>query len=763
MRARPVPLLASVFAAAAAAAAFVVTQLPREGAVSRFAQPAPSSAPAETSPPLEPAATVADGQIEVRATAGGEPQVGADVRLYLAPDGATSTWRRAGEARTGPGGLARLAARTGEYLVAVRAPGLAPGRTEVVRTPGEAVSRAEVELEEAAALTGRARGAGGGPVAGAQVRAVPIVSRWPGFGAPSAPPEETSVAETGAAGAFRIEGLSPGSWTVTVEAPATHPVSLPRVAVPGEPLDVALEPVGAVEGIVLRADGRPGAGAFVRGASLDHGAAVRAGADGRFRLAAPAGSYVLHASLGDGLAAAAGPIALAAGETVRDTIVRLGPAAALHGEVLRRDGAPASGAEVALFPHGTREIAARAVAAADGRFAVRGLPPGAYDVRAVALGASPARLAGVTLAAGATFPLRISLPGTGTIDGTVRDPRARPLAGVRVRAVHRGEALAPARAVEARTDFEGRFHLEAVDVGSTEVVARVEGVHLGATRAVRVEEGRAIRADLLLPDAGTIAGRVRVDGRSPPAGTTVVAVALRGGAGSLQVARAAADANGNYQLALPAGEYRVHAAPGDAAAPDLRVKPAFVRVEPRAIARLDIALAPARHEEGVEIIVLEPGGAPAPGAILTLGRPDDGRIALATAAGDDGRVVIAGAMGLSGQRVAIRARSGGRTGSATVVMPATGTIRVPLSPSAAVEGLVRGGHVSGFTLEISSQPAAGAWRTLDVHRFAGDRFALGDLPSEPLRLAVRADDGRRGAAEVRLDPGERRVIQIALR
>jgi hypothetical protein len=760
MRARPVPILAAVFVAAAAAAAFVVTQLPREGALSRTA-PVPSAAPGEKSPPIEPPATAADGEIEVHATAGGEPQLGADVAVYLAPDAAAG-WRRAGEARTGPGGLARVPARPGAYLVVVRAPGLAPGRTELVRTQGEGPSRAEVELEPAAAVRGRARTPGGAPVAGARVRAVPIVSRWPGFDQPSAPPEETGVTATDAAGAFQLEGLSPGSWAVTVDAPGTHPVSLPRVPVPGEPLDVTLEPLGAVEGIVLQPDGRPAAGALVRGASADHGAEDRAGADGRFRLAAPPGSYVVQASLGEGFAATAGSMSLAAGETVRDTVVRLGPAATVSGEVVRRDGAPASGAEVALFLHRTREIAARAVAAADGRFTVRGLSPGAYDIRAIAPRASPARLEGVTLAAGATFPLRIALPGTGTVEGTVRDPRGRPLAGVRVRAVYRGEPLVPARPVEARTDFEGRFRLEAVDVGSAEIVARVEGVHLGWTQAVHVPEGREIRADLVLPDAGAIGGRVRVESRAPPPGTTVVAVALRGGIGSLQVARAPTDANGNYQLALPAGDYRVHAAPGQAG-PDLRATPAFVRVEPRIIARLDIALAPPRPEESVEIVVLEPGGAPAPGAIVTLGRPDDGRIALATAAGDDGRVAIAGAMGLAGQRVAIRARSGGRTGSTTVVMPTTGTIRVPLSPSASVEGVVRGARVSGFTLEISSQPAAGGWRTLDVHRFTGDRFELGDLPSEPLRLAVRADDGRRGAAEVRLDPGERRVVVIALR
>jgi hypothetical protein len=64
---------------------------------------------------------------------------------------------------------------------------------------------------------------------------------------------------------------------------------------------------------------------------------------------------------------------------------------------------------------------------------------------------------------------------------------------------------------------------------------------------------------------------------------------------------------------------------------------------------------------------------------------------------------------------------------------------------------------------VSSQPAAGSWRTVDVHRFAGDRFELADLPAEPLRLSVRAADGRRGAAEVRLAPGERRSVEIALR
>ncbi len=761
MRVRPVLLLAGVFGVAAATAAFVVSQMPREGDVSAPLPALTAAAPSKISPALEPAATAADGAVEVRVTSGGEPLGGAEVRLYAAPAAEDAPWRRAGEARSAPDGRARLPARRGAYLVAARAPGLAPGRAELVRTVDEQVSVAEVALEPATALEGKVVGPGGGPVSGARVVAIPLVSRWPSFAPPSAPPEETAVALADAAvGTFRIDGLAPGRWGLSVDAPGYHPVLLPCVAVPEEALAIVIEPLGALTGTILDAASRPAPGVLVRAASPDHGATGRSGADGRFTLAAPTGSYVVSAALEGRAGAAPTPVALAAGSTVRGLEVRLGPAATLDGRIVRAGGAPAAGAEVALFAHGTSEMAARVVAGADGRFAVPGLAPGAYDLRAVAVGTSPARLDGVTLTPGARFPLRIALPGTGAAEGTVRDLSGRALAGVRVRAVQHGGG---ATLVETRTDFEGRFRLEHLAVGRAEIGARLEAVLLGTVGAVEVAEGLASRIDLLLPEAGIMAGRVTAGGRAPPAGTTVVAVAMKGGAGTLQVARAVADRTGNYRLALPSGEYRVHAAPGGAPATDLRVVPAFARVEPGRTALLDVAVAPASREQGIEILVLEPGGAPCPGAIVTLARPDDGKIALATSTGDDGRVAIGSRMGLAGQQVTIRARSGGRTGSETVALPAGGTIAVRLAPGGAVEGVVRGARAFAFTLEVASQPAAGGWRTLDVRRFAGERFDLGDLPPEPLRLTVRSDDGRRGVAEVRVGPGERHAVEIALR
>jgi hypothetical protein len=760
MRVRPLLVIAGIFGAAALTTVFVVSQLPREGQVSAPPRGAAAAVAPETTPPLEPPAGPGDGVLEVRVTAGGEPQTGVAVRAY-ASDPALG-WRRAGEARTAGDGTARLLARTGAYLVAARGAGLAPARAEAVRHAGEDATRVEMILEPAATLEGRVTERGGGGVVGARVRVVPVPSRFPGFAPPSAPVEETALAETGPAGSFRVDGLAPGTYAVSVDAAGYHPV-LRRAPVPGEALTVVMEPLGRVAGTVLL-DGRPGAGATVRAASADHGATATAGPDGRFALSAPAGSYRLHAVLGD-RAAAAGPVAVAAGATASPVELTLGPAATLEGEVvLAATGKAVAGAEVALFPHETGEVSARARADAAGRFRLAGLPPDAFDVRAIAPGTSPGLASAVTLAPGGRFPLRLALAGTGSAEGTVKDLAGRPLAGVRVRAVQRGDGLAGAAPLEARTGFDGSWRIEAIEVGRVELLARQDGVAIGASRAVHVAEGRASRVDLFLPEAGVLAGRVRAGQKPPPAGTVVVAVPMRAGLGSLQVSRAPADASGNYRLALPAGEYRVHAAPGDAARTDLRVVPAFARVAGGGTASLDLALASPASEEGVEILVLEPGGAPSPGAIVTLSRSDDAAVAFATSAGEDGRVALGSRMGVAGRRVAIRARNGGRSGAVTVDLPASGTVPVTLSPGGAVQGrvLAAGRALSGFTLEVASQPSPAAWRTVDVHRFAGDRFELGDLPAEPLRLVVRADDGRHGQAELSVGPGEVRAVEIAL-
>jgi hypothetical protein len=384
-------------------------------------------------------------------------------------------------------------------------------------------------------------------------------------------------------------------------------------------------------------------------------------------------------------------------------------------------------------------------------------------VIALAPGATPARAEGVTLAPGTRFPLRLELRALGAIEGTVTDAADQPLAGARVRVVSRGDGMDGAVPLEARTDFGGRYRLERIEAGRAELVAVQVGAALGDARAVLVAPSATSRADFFVPAAGVLEGRL-ARAAGGPLGAAVVAVPIRRGLAGAQVARALPDANGFFRLALPAGEYRVHAAPAERSGAEPRAAPAFVRVEPGRTAHLELAAAAPGSEGGPEVLVLEPGGAPSARAEVALSRPDDARIALAAAAGDDGRLPLGRDAGLAGRAVAIRARNGGRSGSFTGPLPASGTITLRLTPGGALTGVVRadGGPVRRFTLEVASQPTREGWRTLDVRRFAGDRFELGDLPAEPLRLLVRTDDGRRGRAELRLGPGEVRTLEIAL-
>jgi len=268
---------------------------------------------------------------------------------------------------------------------------------------------------------------------------------------------------------------------------------------------------------------------------------------------------------------------------------------------------------------------------------------------------------------------------------------------------------------------------------------------------------------LLAPEAaapegdGWLTGRVTAARGALPAGTAVYA--QRPGGAKEPPARTATNPNGHYRLVLPEGDYRVWAAPAGAA--DARARPAFARVTAGQTATLDLSAEPAPP---VSIEVLEPDGAPSRGAVVTLARPGDAKLALATAAGEDGRLGVAAEMGLAGAAVEVHARNGGRTGSWTGAMPESGVVTVRLAHAGTVEATLagKGKAPAGFVLTVSSQPAPQAWRTVAEHRFSGAGFTLADLPSEPLRLSVKTDDGRRGSAEVTLTPGETRKLEIAL-
>jgi len=345
----------------------------------------------------------------------------------------------------------------------------------------------------------------------------------------------------------------------------------------------------------------------------------------------------------------------------------------------------------------------------------------------------------------------------GAVEGLVTNEAAAPLAGVRVQLASRADGAVRLHPVEIRSGFDGRFAFEGVEPGRAVLVAAQDGTSLGTSRAIQVVAGRPVECDLVVPEPGLLSGQVT--GATVP--TVVVVVPLHAGPGAL-AARAPLDPAGSYRLQLPAGQYRVHTAPAADPRTDLRAAPAFTAVAAGKTTRLDLVASAPPGAGGVLVRVLEPGGAPSPGAAVSVSRAGDARVAFAASAGDDGLLRLASEMGMSGQAVTLAARSGGRTGAFTGTLPATGEVAIQLSPGGAVEGVVTGGGAAALTLEVAAAPSPGGWRTIEVLRLRGDRFDLGDLPPEPVRLTVRAGDGRIGQAELTPAPGQVARVTLSL-
>lgn len=206
------------------------------------------------------------------------------------------------------------------------------------------------------------------------------------------------------------------------------------------------------------------------------------------------------------------------------------------------------------------------------------------------------------------------------------------------------------------------------------------------------ESRRAARPDLPAPPApaaglavlaaepgraegGVLAGRVR--GAAAVEGAVVAATPLARGAAA-RGARATAAADGAYELPLTPGDYRVVAVPAGVDPAEARASPSFARISAGATTRLDPALPPAEPPGVVEISIRTAGGAPAPGAAVTLARAGDRRVALSGKARDDGRLLLSGELGLAGRAVTVEATLADRRGSWTGTLPERGEVEVTL-------------------------------------------------------------------------------------
>ncbi len=562
------------------------------------------------------AAIEVDGRV---IDAGGEPVAGARVSLYTGPAGQSTAagirqqrspfwWSRASrlaEVETGPDGGFRFGGAPVEGLAVVVAERSGHTRDEAEIRLGELSAEEDVSVElvldPAVTLAGTVVDRHAQPVPGALVLLAPGGAVRPGR--PVSPSRAVVAVETDSAGAFRLDTLAPGRYSLGVDS-ERHPAWREDVSVDGD-LEIAIELIDGVElrgRITSSTDGRPVPLATARfNLGPERLRRVAADGEGRYRLPGLERGSRIHsisvAAPDEFPLAFFGALEVVGDGQAQEVDFELEPAAGIAGVVTDESAAPVRGAVVTLAPvverggmltpspEHTRVLTRRGVTGDDGAFRLSGVGAGAFRIGIEHPDFVPLVSERTTVAAGqAVDGLHLTLRRGGVVHALVRDTDERPLVGASVELALETPDSGPrearqgsrelvrspfadfgSRRTTCRAGPDGRAIIAGLDSGTYRLTVSSDGYRRFTTRGyVAASEVLPVIVDLV--PGLEIRGSVRDVRGAPVPGADVVLcreelIEAAGGTrpGVRQAARAQTAPDGSFRLrGLDDGGHTLH-------------------------------------------------------------------------------------------------------------------------------------------------------------------------------------------------------------
>jgi large repetitive protein len=689
----------------------------------------------------------------------GRPLAEATVRL-LSPDKLSTAIREVSTGRDGTFAVQDLP--VGRFLLRAERPGFSPASVPVTLQASDSVTTvlrmASIQLLEGVVQDGQGR-----PLAQAALFA------WPAGGAQVGVVESLS----GSDGRFALAGLSPGAWTLMVEAPGFGTLRLERVDLPSRPLVLRLQgEVRTLGGVVVGADGGfvQDARVLLYGPALSTPREAKSTDKGIFLFEGLGfGKFVLRASTGQRVSTPQAVVIDAETGWLPPVKLTLGPGAMLTGRVLDDTGRPLARADVEPVAGPTDEAPITVKTDKDGRFLVGPLVPARYQVWARQTAHAMTAPVEVQVRADKTAPIEIRLPRAVQVLGQAVDETGLPVAGAVVSvgllnvgtqdlAVLSGSlplaadaANLPPEALNRQSllrstasDANGRFLLPDLPAGSFRLEVS-SPTRLPVRRSpLKIEPGRTVDLGRLSLVAGVpTQGRALDEGGAPVAGARIEARPMDGA--SLAVFSALTGEDGAFKVFLPQGMFTItaHAA---RRAPEVKDAISVEAGRPP----VDLELRLQRADAALNGVVRDPQGRAAASArVLAFplrsgqATPDAGasgggsRAPLLAASSTDrsGRFRLTG---VPRQPFLVEIRHPAWPARSAVATPGQ-ELYIELPRPGGIEGEVRdrssGSYVSGYRLEAQGPDGRSA---VDV-RTQGAGFELRGLLPGRWRIRVFAD------------------------